>query len=525
MDTAALLTLVLAAGLTACMSASAEMPAVRGAVLATGLNENRVFKLLLPLIAAAALAIPVWAPLPAQRAFYAMLGEESAMEFLHMALACAITVIICSRISKYTSPALAAAGAFFGGRLPEGQTVGREALGFAVTWFAAAALSAILALVVFKVADSLISHRKTHLLRLDARIKTMLHACAILLLAASFFNLSPLPGAALTSAFGTGAAAAVGCILCMIAGYALTFNHIRRSSWEFADRDLDISGPALLGVLLSSALVLAAAPVPVSPVLIILSATAGVSLSGDEIILDRRTAGQTALSAAATLAVGFLLGFGFNFASEPLGIIALLALLLCIFAIDGYLRLQKEKELQRSIILSREQQIESNRRSLTALEVKAEMAEKDLTHKLEMKRRQLVDFALGIGEQKKYMEDLYAGMQDARAADGSAEKDRILDEMLGTLRERMYFTREMNDFYAQSEVLHKDFNVRLRERFPNLTENEHKLANLLRQGFSSKYIASLMNITPKSVEINRYRLRAKLGLKREDNLTQFIKTI
>ena len=83
----------------------------------------------------------------------------------------------------------------------------------------------------------------------------------------------------------------------------------------------------------------------------------------------------------------------------------------------------------------------------------------------------------------------------------------------------------MNDFYAQSEILHKDFNMRLGEAFPNLTESERKLANLLRQGLSSKYIASLMNITPKSVEISRYRLRAKLGLRRSDNLIQFIKTI
>lgn len=105
------------------------------------------------------------------------------------------------------------------------------------------------------------------------------------------------------------------------------------------------------------------------------------------------------------------------------------------------------------------------------------------------------------------------------------QKDRRLDGILGSLRERMYFTREMNDFYAQSEILHKDFNLRLRERFPDLTENERKLANLLRQGFSSKYIASLMNITPKSVEINRYRLRARLGLKRSDNLINFIKSI
>lgn len=89
----------------------------------------------------------------------------------------------------------------------------------------------------------------------------------------------------------------------------------------------------------------------------------------------------------------------------------------------------------------------------------------------------------------------------------------------------MYLSRDLHDFYAQSEILHKDFNMRLREAFPKLTESERKLANLLRQGLSSKQIASMMNITPKSVEISRYRLRSKLGLKRSDNLTHFIKTI
>ena len=70
-----------------------------------------------------------------------------------------------------------------------------------------------------------------------------------------------------------------------------------------------------------------------------------------------------------------------------------------------------------------------------------------------------------------------------------------------------------------------NINMRLKEAFPNLTESERKLAILLRQGFSSKYIATLMNITPKSVEISRYRLRTKLGLRRSDNLVQFIKSI
>ena len=123
------------------------------------------------------------------------------------------------------------------------------------------------------------------------------------------------------------------------------------------------------------------------------------------------------------------------------------------------------------------------------------------------------------------MERIYDNLKDVRSMENGPEKDARTDELLSALRERMYFTSEINDFYARSEILHKDFNRRLSEAFPNLTENERKLANLLRQGFSSKYIASLMNIAPKSVEINRYRLRSKLGLHREDNLIKFIKSI
>ena len=123
------------------------------------------------------------------------------------------------------------------------------------------------------------------------------------------------------------------------------------------------------------------------------------------------------------------------------------------------------------------------------------------------------------------MEQVYEDLVNVRALPDGHDREKALDEVLSRIRERMYFTREISDFYARTEILHRDFNTRLKEAFPDLTESERKLANLLRQGFSSKYIASLMNITPKSVEISRYRLRNKLGLKRSDNLVQYIKSI
>ena len=104
-------------------------------------------------------------------------------------------------------------------------------------------------------------------------------------------------------------------------------------------------------------------------------------------------------------------------------------------------------------------------------------------------------------------------------------KDRLLSELEKEIQQRLQNDNRLDDFYAQVESLHKDFSVKLTESFPSLTQQERKLATLLRLGFSTKYIASLMYITPKSVEIERYRLRRKLGLKRSDNLITFIKSI
>lgn len=89
----------------------------------------------------------------------------------------------------------------------------------------------------------------------------------------------------------------------------------------------------------------------------------------------------------------------------------------------------------------------------------------------------------------------------------------------------MSFSDEIEQIYQQAEQVNDEFPNRLTTVSPNLSPQEKKLALLLRVGFSSKEIAPLLNISPKSVEIARYRLRKKLDLKKEENLTQFIKTI
>jgi len=68
----------------------------------------------------------------------------------------------------------------------------------------------------------------------------------------------------------------------------------------------------------------------------------------------------------------------------------------------------------------------------------------------------------------------------------------------------------------------KDFFKKVKNKHPELTSNDLKLCAYLRLNLSSKEIAPLLNISVKSVEIKRYRLRKKMNLDRETNLTDYI---
>jgi DNA-binding CsgD family transcriptional regulator len=66
------------------------------------------------------------------------------------------------------------------------------------------------------------------------------------------------------------------------------------------------------------------------------------------------------------------------------------------------------------------------------------------------------------------------------------------------------------------------FMERLRNLNADLSPSDLKFCVYLRLNLSGKEIAALLNISAKSVEIKRYRLRKKLGLGQQVSLQQFI---
>lgn len=75
------------------------------------------------------------------------------------------------------------------------------------------------------------------------------------------------------------------------------------------------------------------------------------------------------------------------------------------------------------------------------------------------------------------------------------------------------------------EEKNQEFLQRLSERHPNLTQGEKYLATLLRVNLSTKEISMLTGNVPKTINMNRYRLRKSLNLSSEEDLTDYLQNI
>jgi DNA-binding CsgD family transcriptional regulator len=108
-------------------------------------------------------------------------------------------------------------------------------------------------------------------------------------------------------------------------------------------------------------------------------------------------------------------------------------------------------------------------------------------------------------------------------------------EELGQRLPRKYFTRinrliensfksdqEWEVFEKLFDQAHENFFQRLKSDYPCLTPSDLRLCAYLRLNLSSKEIAPLLNISVRGVEERRYRLRKRLKLASERNLTEFI---
>lgn len=178
---------------------------------------------------------------------------------------------------------------------------------------------------------------------------------------------------------------------------------------------------------------------------------------------------------------------------------------------------QKEKFKEREYLLKEEALIAEKEMAL----LRNEKLNTEMIHK----EKELANSTMYIIQKNNILNKI---ITDLKNLSGITEDDHLksrINSSIKRINKEIDNEKQWQVFDTYVEQVHEELFLKLKEKYPELSPRELKLCAYLRMNISSKEIATLMNISTRGVEISRYRIRKKLELDRNANLTEFMLTM
>ena len=167
----------------------------------------------------------------------------------------------------------------------------------------------------------------------------------------------------------------------------------------------------------------------------------------------------------------------------------------------------------------RERLLEKTTRDLALKELEAQkeiiqLKNSQLNSDIDSKNRELAIATMNMIKKNETLNSIKQELNKQNGENSITPVIRLIDKNINNAEDWKFFEEAFN--HAD-----KDFFKKVKELHPQLTANDLRLCAYLRLNLSSKEIAPLLNISVRSVEIKRYRLRKKISLAREINLNDY----
>ena len=153
-------------------------------------------------------------------------------------------------------------------------------------------------------------------------------------------------------------------------------------------------------------------------------------------------------------------------------------------------------------------------------------AEKEVIE-IELKNAKITldDYIKNMVEKNELLEQFKIDVEKLKSLK-TKEIDEERIEQLEHLNKVTILTEEdWNRFKVLFEQVHKGFFIRLKEKLPNLTQAETRLICLTKLQLDTKQMAGILGVSNSTIKQSRYRLRKKLGLSEEDNISDISESI
>ncbi len=175
---------------------------------------------------------------------------------------------------------------------------------------------------------------------------------------------------------------------------------------------------------------------------------------------------------------------------------------------------QKEEKLNKQEEEYKAQKLEQERKII-------ELKNSKLEDEIKAKSRELTQIAYVNLNKNKILKKIRDKIVKIQESPNTRSKDSNYTD-LKRLVEYYITDKESKLFKINFDKSHQEFYERLSKQHPGLTSKDLRLCAYLKMNLSSKEIAPLLGISPQSVDVNRHKLRKKLNLSSDDNLTQFL---
>ncbi len=180
---------------------------------------------------------------------------------------------------------------------------------------------------------------------------------------------------------------------------------------------------------------------------------------------------------------------------------------------------RKEAELAEFRRKAEEEQL---RRENEIANLKGEQLEHDIKHK----SQELSSATMNVIRKNEILIDISNQISKIQESDDkssfSANTAKQLNKIQKLIQENISHDDDWQKFARNFDVVYENYLKRLVEKFPQLNANDQRLCAYLKMGLSSKEIAPLLNMSYRSVEMSRYRLRKKMELSRDVNLAEYL---
>ena len=140
-------------------------------------------------------------------------------------------------------------------------------------------------------------------------------------------------------------------------------------------------------------------------------------------------------------------------------------------------------------------------------------------NELFFKKQKLMDFTHAMKEKNELVEELKTQLD--KRNDETAYEAKL--ENINQLVQSIILTEEdWKEFKKIFQAVHGNFFIKLKHRFPDLTNSEVRLAALMKLNLSGKEMANILGISQDSVTKTRYRLKKKMSLPNDTNIQHVI---